>query len=229
MTSLSTAKRRPALGRASALAPSLTLVSTLMLMLTLSGCAAYTPRVGVQEMPTLSDSYLYGRLFMDAPKTWLALDGYQTMGFSIQCSDGTSYVLRFDRDDPVVVIKVRPATCSWQEVVYSDADGAVRSRKPAPPDVFKNVVLDGGYSYYLGDFHAQLLSTLAGGVVRTEWKIKAIRDNYEYTTEDMLKAHPNLKALPTENRMILRKHDGPKGIPNPKGVGGSIAMIRPVR
>jgi hypothetical protein len=191
----------------------------------LAACAGYSPRAPVHEVPTLSDTYLYGRLFMDAPKHLLGIDGHQTMGFAIQCSDGRSYVLRFDRDEPIVVVKAAPSTCSWTEVVYSDVDGIVRSRKPAPPEVFKNVVLEGGYSYYLGDFHAELLTSLSGGVVRTEWKIKAIRDNYEYTTEDMLKGYPKLKALPTENRMILRKHDGPKGIPKPRGVGGSVAML----
>jgi hypothetical protein len=194
-------------------------------VLVLSGCASYSPRALVHEVPTLSDTYLYGRLFMDAPKRLLGIDGHQTMGFAITCSDGRTHVLRFERDDPIVVIKVAPAICSWTEVVYTNADGSVHSRKPAPPDVFKSVVLEGGYSYYLGDFYAELLTSLSGGVVRTEWKIKAIRDNYEYTTEDMLEAYPNLKALPTENRMILRKHDGPKSIPKPRGVGGSVAML----
>ncbi|MFT3857994.1 MAG: hypothetical protein QM742_11025 [Aquabacterium sp.] len=191
----------------------------------MSGCAGYSPRARVDEVPTLSDTYLYARLYMNAPKALLGLDGYQTMGFVIQCSDGRSHVLRFDRDDPIVVVKASPATCSWREIVYSDADGTVRSRKPAPPDVFKDVILEGGYSYYLGDFHAEMLTSVESGRLRTEWKIKAIRDNYEYTTEDLFKAYPNLKALPTENRMILRKHSPkPQGVPRPKGVDDSVAM-----
>jgi hypothetical protein len=193
-------------------------------LVTLCACAGYSPRARVDEVPTLSDAYLYGRLFMDAPKMWLGLDGHVSMGFSIKCSDGRPYVMRFEREDPIVVVKASPATCSWTEIIYSDADGAVHARKPAPPDVFKDVVLEGGYGYYLGDFHAQLLSTSSGGKVSTEWKIKAIRDNYEYTTEDMLKVYPNLKALPTENRMILRKYQGPRGVPKPKGVDDAIAL-----
>lgn len=192
----------------------------------MTGCAGYSPRARVDEVPTLSDTYLYARLYMNAPKALLSLDGYQTMGFVIQCSDGSSHVLRFDRDDPIVVVKARPATCSWREIVYSDADGTVRSRKPAPPEVFKDVILEGGYSYYLGDFHAELLRSVENGVLRTEWKIKAIRDNYEYTTEDLFKAYPNLQALPTINRMILRKHTPkPGGVPRPIGVDDSVAGL----
>lgn len=190
----------------------------------ISGCAHYSPRARADEMPTLSDAYLYGRLLIDAPKVPLGMDGHQTMGFVIRCDDGGEHVLRFDREDPIVVVKIRPATCSWSEIVYSDADGVVRSRKPAPPDVFKDIVLEGGYSYYLGDFHAQLRTSMDGIRPRTDWHIKAIPDNYEYTTEDMLEAYPKLKALPTENRMILRKHRGPRGVPRPIGVDGSIAM-----
>lgn len=192
----------------------------------LSGCASYTPRANVAEIPTLGDAYLFGRFHIEAPKVWLGMDGYQTMGFGIQCSDHRSYLLRFDVDNPVLAIKVHPSTCSWTEIVYSDGDGVVRSRQPAPPAVFKDVVIEGGYSYYLGDFHAEVINTVANGGMRTQWHLKAIRENFEITTDDMKDSYPNLRAFPAENRMLIRK-EVPKAIPRPQGVAGSIAQAGP--
>jgi hypothetical protein len=192
----------------------------------LSGCAGYTPRVNVADVPTLQDAYIYGRFHIDAPRALLGMDGHQTMGFAIKCDDGQSYVLRFDRENPVLAIKIKPAICSWSEIVYSDADGAVRLRKPAPAEAFKAVVFQGGYSYYVGDFHAAVSNSVSGNMARTEWKIKAIRENYEITTQDMLEVYPNLRSLPTENRM-LTSTQAPHSIPKPKGVGGFIALALP--
>jgi hypothetical protein len=202
--------------------------ATLLAIVALTGCAGYTPRVNVDEVPTMADAYLYGRFRIEAPRVWLGMDGHQTMGFAIECDDHRSYVLRFDRENPVLAIKIKPATCSWKEIVYSDADGVVKLRKPAPPDVFKAVVLQGGYSYYMGDFYAAVSSTVSVGMVHTEWHINAVRENYEITTQDMQEAYPNLRALPSENRMLTSKQ-APHGIPKPKGVDGSIALADQAR
>ncbi|MGC4059742.1 MAG: hypothetical protein QM749_02300 [Aquabacterium sp.] len=196
--------------------------------LALTGCAGYTRRVDVAEVPTMADAYLYGRFHIEAPSAWLTLDGHQSMGFVIECDDHRAYVLRFDRENPVLAIKVRPATCAWTEIVYTDADGTVRSRQPAPPQAFKAVVLQGGYSYYMGDFHAEVTNTVSRGMAHTEWHIKAVRENYEITTQDMQEAYPNLRALPSENRMLTSK-EPPHGLPKPKGVDGSIALADQAR
>lgn len=184
------------------------------LLALLGGCAGYTPRVSVQDMPTLNDAYLYGRFFIDAPKSWLSMDGHQTMGFALECEDQGKYVVRFNRDDPVLAIKIKPSTCSWTEIIYSNADGQVRSRKPAPADTFKSIRFKGGYAYYLGDFAAELKTSMPSyNVIRTEWVIKSIKDNYEATTKDMRQAYPNLQALPDENRTITTaESDGPEGV-----------------
>lgn len=173
-------------------------------ILLLGGCANYTRRVTSQDIPTLNDAYLYGRFYMDAPRNWLSFDGHQTMGFTIVCEDKSKYVLRFNREDPVLAIKIKPSTCSWTETVFSDADGTVRTRKPAPEDVFKNIRFKPGYAYYLGDFAAILrTSNPSYNVIRTEWNITSARDNYEATTQYMQDGYPNLKALPTENRALM--------------------------
>jgi parvulin-like peptidyl-prolyl isomerase len=176
----------------------------LSLSFLLGGCANYTHRVAAGEVPTLNDAYLYGRFYMNAPKALLALDGHQTMGFVIECEDKNKYTLRFNLEDPVLAIKIKPSNCSWTETVFSDADGKVRSRKPAPPELFKHITFKPGYAYYLGDFAAELKTSMPSyNVIRTEWNITSAKDNYEATTQYMQNGYPNLKALPTENRAML--------------------------
>jgi len=99
--------------------------------LVLASCAGYTTRVSTDDAPTGKEAYLYGRFYIDVPKVSLGLGGHQSMGFSIKCQDDLTYVIRFYQDDPLHVIKVVPSTCSLTEFVYTDADGVVKSRKPA--------------------------------------------------------------------------------------------------
>jgi hypothetical protein len=171
----------------------------------LAACAGYTPVISKDEKPTPKDAYLYGRFAMFASKPLLALGGYQTMGFSIKC-DGEQplYVLRFDVDAPLQVIKIRPSTCSLTELVYTDADGFVKSRKPAPDQLMRNAVFAAGKGYYLGDFSAEATRSLSGRNIHSEWRLRDVKHEYDKTTNDMKAAFPNLSQLPTEDRMIGR-------------------------
>jgi hypothetical protein len=173
------------------------------LVLLIAGCAGYTQRVKVEEAPTANDAYLYGRFYMNAPKAALALDGHKTMGFAFECEDKERYVLRFDRDQPLVAVKVKPSVCSWVENIYTNADGSVESRKPAPADEFKNVTIAPGQAYYLGDFGAETKLTYRANVGYNEWAITSIRNIFHRTTRDLKAAYPNLKDLPTQNKALL--------------------------
>jgi PPIC-type PPIASE domain len=173
------------------------------LVLLMVGCASYTPRVKVEEAPSANDAYLYGRFYMNSPKVALAMDGHRTMGFAIECEDKQRYVLRFDRDQPLVAVKIKPSVCSWVEYIYTNADGSVESRKPAPADEFKKVSIASGHAYYLGDFGAETKLTYRANVPYNEWAITAIRNIYHRTTRDLQVAYPNLKGLPTEDRALM--------------------------
>lgn len=173
------------------------------LLLSLCACANYTPRVSSTEVPTAGDAYLYGRFHIDAPKSWLAIDGHSSMGFSLQCSDQQKYVLRFDRDKPVLAIKVKPSSCSLTEIVYTNPDGDVQARKPAPArNVFKGMRFEPGRAYYMGDFDAGTSSSYRAGMIHFEWFLKSTKDNYGPTTQDMRADYPNLAGIPTENRLV---------------------------
>jgi PPIC-type PPIASE domain len=173
------------------------------LVLLIAGCAGYTQRVKVEEAPTANDAYLYGRFYMNAPKAALALDGHRTMGFAIECEDKQRYVLRFDRDQPLVAVKIKPSVCSWVENIYTNADGSIESRKPAPADEFKKVTIAPGQAYYLGDFGAETKLTYRANVAYNEWAISSIRNIYHRTTRDLVQAYPKLKGLPTQDKALM--------------------------
>lgn len=169
-------------------------------VLLLSACAGYTPRVATTVVPTDQDAFLYGRFHIDAPKAWLAIDGHMSMGFALECADQQKYVLRFDRDKPVLAIKIKPASCSLTEIVYTNPDGQVTGRKPAPTGFsFKNLRFDAGRAYYMGDFDAGTSTTMNGTTVQQRWFIKSVRDNYALTTQDMRRDYPNLAQMSTAN------------------------------
>jgi len=45
----------------------------------LAGCAGYTPSILPNEKPTGQEAYLYGRFYIEAKASALALDGHQTI------------------------------------------------------------------------------------------------------------------------------------------------------
>jgi len=175
-------------------------IAAPMLAVWLAGCAGYSPTVGTADKPGANDAYLYGRFQVETREMKFTISGHQTMGFVLKCTDGNSYTIRFERGDAVQVVKIAPSTCSTAEFVYTDADGFVRGRKPAPDALKKEMTFAAGKAYYLGDFQGE--STYTGGVQR--WRVQSGRNNYAATTEKLKSAYPNLSALPTENRMLGR-------------------------
>ncbi len=159
----------------------------------LVSCTNYTRPISKKDIPTANDGYLYGRFSMDVPKFT-----HQTMGLSIHCADGQSYVLRFTRKQPLQVVKIAPSTCSLDQIVYTAEDGIVSLRKPAPTGWMQNVKLEAGKMYYLGDFIA------TGWKERSTiyWKITDIRANFINTTKAVKENFPNLLEVPAEDRMV---------------------------
>jgi hypothetical protein len=168
------------------------------LAILLTGCAAYTPRIQSTEKPTLGDAYVYGRFFIDAPKVLLGFDGHASMGFGLKCADGGAYLLRFYNKNPVHVIKVKPSTCSVKEIVYSDADGTVRLRKPFTGSIMQNMELKAGFVSYIGDFSAQSSGSITSyNVYTTKWQVTDIQSNYAKTSAEMQEQYANLSSFAT--------------------------------
>jgi len=170
----------------------------------LAGCAGYTPSILPGEKPTGQEAYLYGRFYIEAKASRLALDGHQTMGFVIKCASGETYTLRFSNDVALQVIKIVPSTCTLAEFIYTNSDGQIRSRKAAPEKLMRDTRFDAGKAYYLGDFYAETTTTTIGRTTSRNWNIKSVRDDYRNTSAALKASFPNLAAIPTEDRMIGR-------------------------
>ncbi len=180
------------------------LAQALCALAAVAGCANYAASIKVDEKPTGQEAYLYGRFYIEAPKQALALDGHQTMGFTIACASGESYTVRFSNQEALQVIKITPSTCSLTEIVYTNADGQIRSRKKAPEKLMHDARFEAGKAYYLGDFYAATTTTVVGNTVQRNWNVKDAKDDYRNTSNAMRAAFPNLASVPTEDRMIGR-------------------------
>ena len=148
-------------------------------------------------MASLSDSYIYGRLFIDVPNAALAIDGHTSMGLVIKCADGNLYTLRFYNSKPVFAIKAKPSLCSLTETVYTDVDGMVRGRKPYVGNDLQNIELKAGVAYYVGDYLATFNATANYQTYTHTWVISDKRNDYLKTTQEMKLDFPNISMLPT--------------------------------
>jgi hypothetical protein len=137
------------------------------LFFALNGCAEYTKSTGTMETPTSDAAYLYGRFSIESRRAPLGLDGYKTMGFKVECANNTSYTIRFSKESTAQVIKITPSTCSFTEIIYSDADGRIRRRKPVAASSLQHIEYAAGKAYYLGDFWAAATTKIEGAMINT--------------------------------------------------------------
>jgi hypothetical protein len=203
----------------------------------LASCAGYTASIRRDDRASADSAYLYGRFFIESKSVPLGLAGYQTMGLVLSCAGGATYTIRFANTKGVQVIKARPARCALTQVVYTDADGAVRRRSLPPRGWGRPQDFVAGYAYYLGDYTAVASFDSEWKVLYTQlhwgWDMEADADNYEETTEEMKRSFAGLAALPTENRRLapparLPARNGRPGevAPSPQRVAGLAPFIK---
>jgi hypothetical protein len=173
-----------------------------------AGCAGYTAGMRADAKPAAGSAYVYGRFFIQSKKTPLGFDGYQTMGLVVRCADGSTYTIRFSNKNEVQVIPVRPSRCELVEIVYTDADGAVKGRRRPPRDWMHPEQLAAGHGYYFGDYTARAKVDSEWHVFSTElhwsWDMDPDADNYQETTDQMKRTFASLASLPTENKRLAR-------------------------
>jgi hypothetical protein len=179
-------------------------------LVVMGGCAQYTPSTSIAEVPAANSSYLYGRFSNEARSKPLALDGYMTMGFKITCDDGESYTVRFSKEPAYQLIKIKPSKCSFTEIVYTDADGRIRSRKDPPHGAFYHEEFVAGRAYYLGDYWASVSSERIGMMIHTNWRVHTALDDYYATTQSVKNMYPNFVNVPTERRLLATTSNAPR-------------------
>jgi len=167
----------------------------------LAACASYTPATTMQEAPTGNEAYIYGNFKIYSPNSALAFDGYGTMGLDLECDDGKAYRVRFNRDQPLQVVKVAPATCALKKIIFSNADGQKTGSNDMPAEIQKPRQFLAGHAYYLGDYVAQ--NTYKDKMIY--WNLLSARDHYDKTTKAFQAAYGLLSTLPTEDQVLLLK------------------------
>jgi len=183
-------------------------------LLTACGSYQFTPTLAVDEEPSRTHSFVYGRFEVDALRG-SADEDYETMGLTLQCNDGKLYRLRFDAAQPVLATQVEPSTCWITEVLFAESDGHILARRLFQRGMLDNMHLERGRAYYLGDFFGTvrfLSAPEAGeGVYRKQWSLNGVRDHYQNTTEDLVIAYPKLSRLPTVNQLNLKAKQDSSG------------------
>lgn len=180
---------------------SILLVITI-LAISLNACSNLTRTVSKEERHLPTDAYIYGNFEMRGKKKLAGLDSYQTMGFSIKCDDNKTYQILFSAKDPLQVIKLKPSVCSFDEVIYTDASGAISSRKQVPNKTMQSMPIKGGKAYYFGDFVASASSSpVVRGRTYMTWQVESVKNYFAETSEKLKKNYPNLGAVAVENIM----------------------------
>jgi hypothetical protein len=171
-----------------------------------AGCAHYAVGMRPTEKRSSDTAYLYGRFSMKAKADPLATNGRQTMGFVINCEDGATYTIRFTNTREVQVIKIRPSHCSLQELIYTDGDGYIHSRKAPPPSWVRGEQFSAGRAYYLGDYFGKAEYSVERTAFFQErkwsWLMDPVDDNYPSTTEEMKRTFVHLASLSTEDKRL---------------------------
>jgi len=166
------------------------------------GCAGYTSAMRPDDEAARDSTYLYGRFFVKADRALLGMDGYQTMGLVMRCADGRTYTIRFSNKRGVQVIKASPSRCWLTELVYTDVDGFVKGRAPAPRSWTRPQSFSAGRAYYLGDYFGKAERKPIFLGAELTWAMDAGGDDYDETTTEMKRTFPSLARLQTEDSRL---------------------------
>jgi len=133
----------------------------------------------------------------------VSTDGHVSMGLNLTCQDGSKYLLRFYRENPVHIIKIKPSICDIDEIVYTDADGNVREVGSFQNPV-RNLVFKPGKAYYVGDFSATARTNIGRKINNMQWVMHNPVDRFVDTTKLLHKLYPNTVSIPNVNMGLAK-------------------------
>lgn len=193
-------------------------------VLWVAGCATSTSaRVKPGQTVDPGRAYLYGRFFINAPADEGAFGGKQSVGFGLQCENGSRYTFGSTDKHDVQVMEVKPGRCWLMRVVFADPWGIPQKDLPIDPEEQRPLDFAAGRAYYLGDYFAKadfwIRSQALTTIKHLEWAVSpGVGDRYATTTADMKRGFPNLAGLPTVAMPLIapeqRKRDNGIG-PSP--------------
>lgn len=179
-------------------------VAVVAVAMMLAGCAGYRPSIKTTDVIEPEQAILYGRFFIKAPQgTPLAIDGYPSMGLTYRCDNGDAYTIRFDNEEPLQGVVIKPGICRLHEIVYSNADGMLQGRNEVDPDLAKSFSVKAGQMAYLGDYGAEYGYSFSFNMGTSTWEVKSLRDNFDESTREFMAKMPLLATFKPVNTMIM--------------------------
>jgi hypothetical protein len=167
----------------------------------LVGCANWAPPVTTDQSPNSNLSYVYGDFKIDTYKN--AFGQYQSLGLNLTCADGSSYIIKFRKEDTLQVIPIKPSKCGISELVYTNIDGIVKNKKPFAQKFLQDVDLKPATAYYFGDYEGEASTSVGGGMINYRWRITSIKEKYAETTERIKTDFPKFSGIATENLLKI--------------------------
>lgn len=152
------------------------------------------PSVAPHQRPTGKEAIVYGRFEVSGSPAFSADVDHRSMALVMRCEDGREYRIRFDDQQPIVVLATAPSTCWLDEMFYLDEDNATLGRTALPDQVRRRMRLDAGRAYYLGDFSGTITAEFSDGF-GYRFQITHVRNELRATTRDFKEQFPKLRGL----------------------------------
>lgn|GEM_PF-2684332 len=170
----------------------------------LSACTSYAPAVDQNAVPTLADSYLYGRFTLgpeDSSTRSLYFGGSLKAGFvlhSLSAEDGKEYIIPFSTEWKPALVRVKPGVYVLNGYLVTDSLGHKMMKMPLMGRAaLVQFVANPGKAYYLGDFKAQLFTrpSQMRQFPSLVWYLESVRNNFDGTTDQLKSNLPNFKSV----------------------------------
>jgi hypothetical protein len=137
---------------------------------------------------------VYGRFELASSSASSTDVAHSSMALAIRCRDGREYRIRFDDQEPIVVLATAPSTCWLDEMLYLDSANTTLGRTTLPDRMRQPMRLDAGRAYYLGDFSGTVTYEFVGGF-HERFQVKDRRNEFKATTQDFRDRFPNLRGV----------------------------------
>lgn len=145
------------------------------------------PSVMPSQRPTGKEAIVYGRFEVDS-------SGH-SMALVMRCKDDREYRIRFDDDQPIIVLATAPSTCWLDEILYLDSFNTTLGRTTLPDQVRHPMRLDAGRAYYVGDVRGTVTLEFSSGTLSERFQVKDWRNEFTATTQAFRARFPKLRGL----------------------------------
>lgn len=161
-----------------------------------------SPVVGHEEDIKKEYAYLFGNFEMSQSAA-RADKSYMSMAFVLECDDGNNYKIQLTIENPIQLIRVKPAKCSSTKALYIAENGSIYEEKATPIRFLTNLNFKSGNAYYIGDYYAMAFRHVFSKGRRGSWNLKRIEDKYDETTQKLKEIYSISSEIKLNNVVTL--------------------------